>query len=124
MVLDFPGNTKAQRAWFRQLFEGANAEHELHFVDGRMPWADVNLMIEARTFLRAPSGQQMQSSKRSPSISSLPQRRKTSTSSITSTPNHTLVPPAKSLRALVSSRGSAAAQREGYRDERIGKEER
>jgi predicted kinase len=33
VVLDFPGNTKAQRAWFRQLFEGANAEHELHFVD-------------------------------------------------------------------------------------------
>ena len=33
VVLDFPGNTKAQRAWFRQLFEGANADHELHFVD-------------------------------------------------------------------------------------------
>jgi predicted kinase len=33
VVLDFPGNTKAQRAWFRQLFENANAEHELHFVD-------------------------------------------------------------------------------------------
>jgi len=33
VVLDFPGNTKVQRAWFRQLFEGANAEHELHFVD-------------------------------------------------------------------------------------------
>jgi len=33
VVLDFPGNTKAQRAWFRQMFEGANAEHELHFVD-------------------------------------------------------------------------------------------
>jgi len=33
VVLDFPGNTKAQRAWFRQLFEGANAELELHFVD-------------------------------------------------------------------------------------------
>jgi predicted kinase len=32
-VLDFPGNTKAQRAWFRELFERANAEHELHFVD-------------------------------------------------------------------------------------------
>ena len=28
-----PGNTKAQRAWFRELFERANAEHELHFVD-------------------------------------------------------------------------------------------
>jgi len=33
VVLDFPGNTKAQRAWFRQLFEHANAQHELHFVD-------------------------------------------------------------------------------------------
>ena len=33
MVLDFPGNTKAQRAWFRELFERANVEHELHFVD-------------------------------------------------------------------------------------------
>jgi predicted kinase len=33
VVLDFPGNTKAQRAWFRRLFESANAEHELHFVD-------------------------------------------------------------------------------------------
>ena len=33
VVLDFPGNTRAQRAWFRRLFEGANAAHELHFVD-------------------------------------------------------------------------------------------
>ncbi len=33
VVLDFPGNTKAQRAWFRQLFESTNAGHELHFVD-------------------------------------------------------------------------------------------
>src|SRR6266545_3708000 len=33
VVLDFPGNTKAQRAWFRELFESADAEHELHFVD-------------------------------------------------------------------------------------------
>jgi predicted kinase len=33
VVLDFPGNTKAQRAWFRELFERANAGHELHFVD-------------------------------------------------------------------------------------------
>jgi predicted kinase len=30
VVLDFPGNTKAQRAWFRQLFESADADHELH----------------------------------------------------------------------------------------------
>jgi predicted kinase len=33
VVLDFPGNTRAQRAWFRELFERANAGHELHFVD-------------------------------------------------------------------------------------------
>jgi hypothetical protein len=31
-VLDFPGNTKAQRAWFRELIERANVEHELHFI--------------------------------------------------------------------------------------------
>ena len=33
VVLDFPGNTKAQPAWFRELIERANVEHELHFVD-------------------------------------------------------------------------------------------
>ena len=33
VVLDFPANTKAQRAFFRELFERANAKHELHFID-------------------------------------------------------------------------------------------
>ncbi len=33
VVLDFPGNTRAQRAWFRELFEQAGVEHELHFID-------------------------------------------------------------------------------------------
>lgn len=33
VVLDFPGNTRAQRAWFRELIERADAAHELHFVD-------------------------------------------------------------------------------------------
>ena len=33
VVLDFPGNTRAQRAWFRELFERASADHELHFID-------------------------------------------------------------------------------------------
>lgn len=33
VVLDFPGNTRAQRQWFRALFEAANVEHELHFID-------------------------------------------------------------------------------------------
>jgi predicted kinase len=33
VVLDFPGNTRMQRAWFRQLFEAAGAGHELHLID-------------------------------------------------------------------------------------------
>ena len=33
VVLDFPGNTKAHRVWFREIIERANVEHELHFVD-------------------------------------------------------------------------------------------
>jgi predicted kinase len=33
VVLDFPGNTRVQRQWFREIFEGANVEHELHFID-------------------------------------------------------------------------------------------
>lgn len=33
VVLDFPGNTRAQRMWFRELIERANVEHELHIVD-------------------------------------------------------------------------------------------
>lgn len=33
VVLDFPANTKSQRAWFRRICERANVEHELHFVD-------------------------------------------------------------------------------------------
>ena len=33
VVLDFPGNTRAQRAWFRELIESADVGHELHFVN-------------------------------------------------------------------------------------------
>ena len=33
VVLDFAGSTKAQRAWFREIIERTNVEHELHFVD-------------------------------------------------------------------------------------------
>ena len=33
VVLDFPGNTRAQRQWFRGLIEAAGAEHELHYID-------------------------------------------------------------------------------------------
>lgn len=33
VVLDFPGNTRKQRSWFRQLCQQAGAEHELHFIE-------------------------------------------------------------------------------------------
>jgi hypothetical protein len=33
IVLDFPANTREQRAWFREILAGANIEHELHFID-------------------------------------------------------------------------------------------
>ena len=33
VVLDFPGNTKTQRAWFRELIERSGAAHVLHYVD-------------------------------------------------------------------------------------------
>src|SRR5262245_38514401 len=33
VVLDFPANTRAQRAWFRGILERAKVGHELHFVD-------------------------------------------------------------------------------------------
>jgi predicted kinase len=33
VVLDFPANTRNQRAWFRDIIERAGVEHELHFLD-------------------------------------------------------------------------------------------
>lgn len=33
VVLDFPANTKRQRAWFRQLLDASGAEHALHLID-------------------------------------------------------------------------------------------
>lgn len=33
VVLDFPANTTAQRAWFRTMIEQAGVEHEMHYVD-------------------------------------------------------------------------------------------
>ena len=35
VVLDFPGNTRSQRAWFRQLCEATGVDHELHFIDAQ-----------------------------------------------------------------------------------------
>lgn len=33
VVLDFPANTKAQREWFKEVFEEAWVKHTLHFID-------------------------------------------------------------------------------------------
>jgi predicted kinase len=33
VVLDFPANTPASRAWMRSVFEAAGAPHQLHFLD-------------------------------------------------------------------------------------------
>jgi predicted kinase len=33
VVLDFPANTRNQRAWFRGIIDAAGVEHELHYLD-------------------------------------------------------------------------------------------
>jgi predicted kinase len=33
VVLDFPANTRNQRAWFREIIDRAGVEHELHYLD-------------------------------------------------------------------------------------------
>lgn len=33
VVLDFPGSTREQRQWFRELIDRAGVEHELHCID-------------------------------------------------------------------------------------------
>ena len=33
VVMDFPANTRNQRAWFRTIIDAAGVDHELHFVD-------------------------------------------------------------------------------------------
>jgi len=33
IVLDFPGNTRRQRAWFRHLLDASGAGHELHVIE-------------------------------------------------------------------------------------------
>src|SRR5690349_5670726 len=33
VVMDFPGNTLNQRAWFRSIIDAAGVDHELHFLD-------------------------------------------------------------------------------------------
>jgi len=33
VVLDFPANVPAQRAWFREVVDASGADHLMHFVD-------------------------------------------------------------------------------------------
>jgi predicted kinase len=33
VILDFPGNVPSQREWIRSVYENANSEHVLHFID-------------------------------------------------------------------------------------------
>ena len=33
VVLDFPGNTKRQRTWFRELIDSSGCRHELHSIE-------------------------------------------------------------------------------------------
>jgi len=47
VVIDFPGNTRNQRAWFRGIIERAGAEHELHVLD--TPDAICKAQLKARS---------------------------------------------------------------------------
>ncbi len=53
VVLDFPGNTRNQRAWFREMIERAGAAHELHWLD--TPDAICKAQLKARS-TRLPPG--------------------------------------------------------------------
>jgi len=47
VVIDFPGNTRNQRAWFREIIERAGAAHELHYLD--TPDAICKAQLKARS---------------------------------------------------------------------------
>lgn len=47
VVLDFPANTRNQRAWFRGIIDGAGVGHELHFLD--TPEAISKAQLKARS---------------------------------------------------------------------------
>jgi len=47
VVVDFPGNTRNQRAWFREIIDKAGAGHELHFLD--TPDATCKAQLKARS---------------------------------------------------------------------------
>ncbi|MEO7133198.1 MAG: ATP-binding protein [Vicinamibacterales bacterium] len=47
VVLDFPANTRNQRAWFRRILDESGVEHDLHFVN--TPDAVCKAQLEARS---------------------------------------------------------------------------
>lgn len=47
VVLDFPANTRNQRAWFRAILDQSGVEHELHFVN--TPDAVCKAQLKARS---------------------------------------------------------------------------
>lgn len=47
VVIDFPGNTRNQRAWFRSIIDRSGADHELHFLD--TPDAICKAQLKARS---------------------------------------------------------------------------
>ena len=89
VALDFPGNTRIQRQWFRELFEGANVEHELHFIDTPDDLCKRQLR-QRSACLPAPPGPRTPSSMRSRRIFNRPLTMKSSTSFVMSGPDHAL----------------------------------
>ena len=47
VVLDFPANTRNQRAWFRSIIDAAGVDHELHYLD--TPDAICKAQLKARS---------------------------------------------------------------------------
>lgn len=47
VVLDFPANTRGQRAWFRSLISASAAPHELHFIDATDDLCKAQLRIRS-----------------------------------------------------------------------------
>src|SRR5438874_5998838 len=84
VVLDFAAATKVQRAWFRELIERTQVEHELHFLTSQTPCAKHSFGIEAAGYLPEPAGPRRKTLKQSMRISSLHRRMKSSTSSVMS----------------------------------------
>jgi len=56
VMLDFPGNTRAQRPWFRELIECATVEHYRTLSKLPTPYAQVSFGAETRRYMLARPG--------------------------------------------------------------------